>query len=168
MDKAADPHNMNKTSFSNAERDEAPEQQHSSPPSGTGRKDKDRNAGTVDFKNTLTSMIVGHEVWAVVSQTTLDDDPSLAYLVGMFSTKEKAIARVKQLVKDNPPRELINKKIEEKTDGDVVIPGELVDAFIKKHWREVRDDSGDARGMGVQYDTYDGTETHWVEDQPVQ
>lgn len=49
-----------------------------------------------------------------------------------------------------------------------MIPEELIDAFIKDHWREVRDDSGDARGMGLQYDTYGGIGSHWVEDQPVQ
>lgn len=161
--------NVGQLSVSRANDDKGKDQQHSSRPSGTRPKDHDSNAGTIDFKNTITSMIVGQEVWAVLTQTSSDDDPTLAFLVGVFSTKEKAVARVKQLVRHHPPRGLVSEEEEEEKAGeDLVVAGGLVQAFIKDHWTKVRDMFGELRGLGYQYDGYAGEDAHWVDNMPVQ
>ena len=160
------------SSSSSAEKNDiTPEQrQTSTTPTNTESEDEeDSNSSSSSSSSANIVDFVGRTVWVVASNAHLEYDPDRAFshVMGVHSTKEKAIAEAKQCVRDHPPGD----PNREEWSEDDPSHKEFVDAFLDgpANWKMVVDPFSVDKEMGYQYDTHGGLqEAVWIEEREVE
>lgn len=149
-----------------AERTDVPRerQQPSLTPTDTETKDNEDESSSA----TESIDVVGQTVWIAAGHSYIQGIPDQAFshVMGVYSTKAKAISRLQQNVRECPPTDPDQ---EEEIDPDDPRSQELVQAFLDDptNWKLVVDPDYIDKGMGYQYTIGGLEEAVWIEERKV-